>query len=198
MKIRQYLVISDKDHREFVDTIVQISRKYMAETSSDIISIIPVDADNLIVTDIVSLGMIDGIIFCPYVKAGYIGRLLNMTCNIADLTVITNAIGDFIGQLDLVLDGNKPGDVLKFKCDKFIMSVVCTEFNYNHTNINMTAYNKKPRALNNPPRTPDNDIDPNFGILYNIFIPCGQKINVEMNKEILKAEKDFQDASVIM
>lgn len=181
MKIRQYLVISDKDHRQFADIVIKIARRYMEEESSNIISIIPVDIDNLIVADIVSLGILDGIIFCPYIKAGYINRLLNLVYNTTDLIVATNAVGDFMQHLDLIIDGNRPGDTLKY--DKFITNVVCTEYNY--TNINMNAYIKKATLSSKDPKS--------FGVLgHDVFVPCGQKINANIGKETLKAEVDFQ------
>ena len=184
MKIRQFLVISDRYHREFADTVIKIARRYMEEESSNIISIIPVDTDNLIVSDIVSLGVIDGIIFCPYVKAGYVNRLISCLANNAtDIVIATNAFGAYMDQLDLVLDGNKSDDMLRFKGDKFIMNIVSSQ--YNHTNINMKAYIKKPALSSKNPKS--------FGVLdHDVFVPCGQKINANIGEETLKAEADFQ------
>lgn len=196
MKIKQWLIITDREHQESIRDIMKISKLYMKTENSDAISIIHLDTDDLSVISTISTLMIDGIILCPYVSCGYIDQLLNIAINPytypKDLFILTNATGDFISKLESI----DPETC----CNKFIHDLISpNDSPLNKTGVYFKGYKLLSKKLT-PDIAGDYDGDPNFR-LYNdpIFVPCGQKINVdaEENKEFLKAEQDFQNTTSI-
>lgn len=197
MQIKQWLMITDNNHRDEINKIIYVARKTMEYSSTDIISIIFADTDNLSVVDTVSMP-IDGIIFGSYVKSGYMARLINFINPYKSSDIYIVSKWDVAG-LTTKVEALAEGEAVK---NNFLIDLA-SELGSEYT---VCVYRHKEPPINK--KAPWDSIDPGFyqevpctgvePVFYRyqeeVKIPDGLKINVDLPKETLEGLKDWVEA----